>query len=29
MVASGQLSEQAAALLDSVEGFLAGLRDAA
>jgi methyl-accepting chemotaxis protein len=29
MVASGQLSEQAAALLDSVDSFLAGLREAA
>jgi methyl-accepting chemotaxis protein len=29
MVASGQLSEQAAALFDSVDSFLAGLREAA
>ena len=29
MLASGQLSEQAAALFDRVEEFLAGLRDAA
>jgi hypothetical protein len=29
MVASGQLSEQATALFESVDSFLAGLRDAA
>jgi methyl-accepting chemotaxis protein len=29
MVASGQLSQQATALSDSVDTFLAGLRDAA
>jgi len=29
MVASGQLSRQATALSDSVDTFLAGLRDAA